>query len=316
MRRKTERAVNVTPALLEHYPLPVAAAGSKDERGAVFVVAGSPEVPGAAVLAATAALRAGAGKLQVATAKSIATLIGITVPEALVIGTREHSSGAIASSCARDICRRANKVDALVFGPGMVQNDECDRLLQNIITNLTVPAILDAAALTCARKSRGIFSSASAGLILTPHAGEMAALLSISREEVEASPAAAAIAAAKRFACVVALKGAQTYIGTAQGELFCNRIGTIGLATSGSGDTLAGIIGGLLARGLSPLAATLWGVYVHARAGSVLSSRVGVGFLARELLAEIPPVLRGLATRRAQGHTVTGHSRHRRVTDS
>lgn len=138
------------------------------------------------------------------------------------------------------------------------------RLLNGLRTNV----VLDAAALACVGKRPRMLERATAKCVLTPHAGEMAALLSITRDRIERDPPTYALRAAKRFASVVALKGAQTFIATPSGELFCNKAGTVGLATSGSGDTLAGIIGGLLARGLSPLDATLWGVYAHAKAGA------------------------------------------------
>ena len=111
-------------------------------------------------------------------------------------------------------------------------------------------------------------------------------------EEIQQHPQLAVRAACERFGAVVALKGEQTYITSPDGAVYCNRYGTVGLATSGSGDTLAGIIGGLAARGLAPLPATLWGVYLHAKAGEALMKEMGLGFLARELLAQIPPLMK------------------------
>jgi NAD(P)H-hydrate repair Nnr-like enzyme with NAD(P)H-hydrate dehydratase domain len=128
--------------------------------------------------------------------------------------------------------------------------------------------------------------------VLTPHAGEMATLLGIDKTEVEANPADVAVEAAATFGAIVALKGAESWIASPDGELFHYRGGSIGLATSGSGDTLAGIVTGLTARCGDPLIATCWGVWAHGTAGTRLARRVGqVGFLARELLAEIPPLV-------------------------
>jgi NAD(P)H-hydrate repair Nnr-like enzyme with NAD(P)H-hydrate dehydratase domain len=120
----------------------------------------------------------------------------------------------------------------------------------------------------------------------------MASLLGIPRAAVRADPLGAAREAAAALQAVVAMKGACTFVVTPQGQAWgCDR-GNPGLATSGSGDTLAGILAGLLARGTPPLHATLWAVYLHAEAGARLARRQGpLGFLARELLAEIPPVM-------------------------
>jgi hydroxyethylthiazole kinase-like uncharacterized protein yjeF len=134
--------------------------------------------------------------------------------------------------------------------------------------------------------------------ILTPHAGEMAGLLGIEKERVQADPIGTARRAAEHFRSIVALKGAETVIASPSGEVWCNRTGNVGLATSGSGDTLSGIIAGLAARGADPAQATVWGVYLHGAAGDRLATRVGpLGFLARELLAEIPALMAELGRR-------------------
>ena len=270
------------------------AGGSKDERGSVLIVAGARDVPGAAILAGTSALRAGAGKLQIATCASVAIAVGVSVPEALVMGVAECADGAMDPQCGAEICARARKVRAMVYGPGMTQGDGCVRLLGEILRGCEVPMIVDAAGIVAASRQRALVRSAGRRIAITPHAGEMAALLEIPRERVEAQPHAIALEAARTFECVVALKGAHTFIATPDGESYCNRAGSIGLATSGSGDTLAGIAGGLLARGLPPLAATVWAVYAHARAGAELNRSIGMGFLAREIPEQIPKQLRRL----------------------
>jgi hydroxyethylthiazole kinase-like uncharacterized protein yjeF len=132
--------------------------------------------------------------------------------------------------------------------------------------------------------------------ILTPHAGEMAGLLGIEKTAVLADPVGTARRAAEHFRAVVALKGSQTVIATPGGEVWRNRSGNVGLATSGSGDTLSGIIAGLVARGAAPAQATIWGVHLHGSAGDRLAKRVGpLGYLARELLAEIPALMAELS---------------------
>jgi NAD(P)H-hydrate repair Nnr-like enzyme with NAD(P)H-hydrate dehydratase domain len=236
----------VTQRLLRGWPLPqLSDDADKEGRGRVLVVAGAPELPGTAILAATAALRSGAGKLRIATVASIAPHLGIAVPEARVFALPEAKGGAI-------------------------DPDTADRLVE--LHALPTPAIL------------------------TPHAGEMAGLLGIEKTAVLADPVGTARRAAEHFRAVVALKGSQTVIATPGGEVWRNRSGNVGLATSGSGDTLSGIIAGLVARGAAPAQATIWGVHLHGSAGDRLAKRVGpLGYLARELLAEIPALMAELS---------------------
>ena len=149
--------------------------------------------------------------------------------------------------------------------------------------------VIDADALNCLAAYSGngwpkeLQGSESTPLILTPHAGEMAHLCGRSKQTVSADPQGTALEAARRWNAVVALKGATTVIATPDGRLWTHCGGEAGLATSGSGDTLAGIIGGLAARGATPEQACAWGVVLHAGAGARLASRGPLGFLARYL---------------------------------
>jgi len=287
-------SVAIDDDLLHGWPLPRPGGGGKDERGRILVVAGAPQMPGAAVLCATAALRAGAGKLQIGTCASVATLVGIGVPESLVVALDETRSGAISRGSAATIVERANGVDALVIGPGLVDQAASAELISAVAWKLDVPVVVDAAALACFADDADTFAHLRGRAVLTPHAGEMATMLRTPREEVEADPERFARDAARAFDAVVALKGETTYIAHPDGALYRNERGNPGLATSGSGDVLAGIAGGLLARGVEPLRAAVWAVALHARAGDALAKRIGFGFLARELSAEVPGLMRKL----------------------
>jgi hydroxyethylthiazole kinase-like uncharacterized protein yjeF len=128
--------------------------------------------------------------------------------------------------------------------------------------------------------------------IVTPHAGEMAHMLGISKKQVLADPSAAARAAARRWGVMVVLKGATTVIAAPNGQSWRHEGGNIGLAVSGSGDVLAGVIGGLAARGAPLEQAGAWGVTLHAQAGDTLAERHGpLGYLASEIAAEIPKLM-------------------------
>jgi hydroxyethylthiazole kinase-like uncharacterized protein yjeF len=289
--------VRVTRALLKQIPLPDHDSdGDKEERGRVLIVGGEVGLPGATILAGIAALRAGAGKLQLATCKSTASIVGVSVPECLAIGLEETKSGTISSKAARDVAGYCKDADAVLIGPGLRQSDENDDLVKSILSSWTdTPVILDAGALSALRENPDLLHGLECKAVVTPHSGEMANALGTDKWEVERNPADIALEAASALGAVVALKGPKTFIASPEGELYLYDSGDIGLATSGSGDTLAGVVTGLLARGASPLHSVIWGVFLHGAAGNALEKRLGrVGFLARELLDEIPPIMNGI----------------------
>lgn len=272
--------------------------GDKDARGRVLAIGGSTQVPGAILLAGVGALRAGAGKLQLATVRSASATLGVAVPEALVVGLPETREGEIAGAAGRLLARRSGSVDAILVGPGMASARSAHAVLRALVRRIgdETTVVVDAGAIFALREDRGLARAVGGRMILTPHAGEMATLLGAKRHDIERDAAAYAREAAEHFGAVVALKGAESWIADADGGLFRYTGGTVGLATSGSGDTLAGVVVGLAARGASPTAAALWGAYLHGAAGKILTRRMGrVGFLARELLAEVPGLLRRMA---------------------
>lgn len=284
------QARSIDDALLAAWPLPQPdEAADKDGRGRLLIVAGSAGMPGAAVLAATAALRAGAGRLRIATATSIARDVALLMPEARVFALPETAQGGLDPIGVPALAAQAGKVGALLVGPGLQDEAgvfEFVRLLLTRFRGATV--ILDALAMDVA-SSRYPFEQP---VLLTPHAGEMAHLIGHGRAAVRADPAAAALQGARRWRATVALKGARTVIATPGGELWEHRAEQPGLATSGSGDVLAGLIAGLVARGAPLEQAAAWGVALHARAGARLAERIGpLGFLARELPGEVPALL-------------------------
>ena len=284
----------ITSALLRKWPLPRAhPTAGKEGRGDVLVVGGSAEIPGAVLLAAVGALRAGAGRLQIATAKSVASHLAVAVPEARVIGLPQTRAGELASGEHRLLGREVAAADALLVGPGMRDPAAAVELLKHCRRTRSAAAIVvDAGALRAFDSRKPVRMHAGPAAILTPHCGEMAALWHCTREEVQAQPLEIARRAAAALGVVVALKGAQTFVVGPDGTAYRNTAGNVGLGTSGSGDALSGVIAGLSARGATPLQAAIWGVYLHAKAGEFLARRIGaLGYLARELLAEIPRLL-------------------------
>ncbi|MFL1462764.1 NAD(P)H-hydrate dehydratase [Roseococcus sp. DSY-14] len=276
-------------AWLRANPLPpMEAATDKDSRGRVLLAGGCREVPGGILLAAEAALRAGAGKLQVATAAAVAPGLALRLPEARVVALPETAEGGIGPAAAPRLEELAARVDAVGFGPGMMDPEEAGALARALLRGVRRPVafLLDAAAI-CGLEPDSI-GRHGGRLVLTPHAGEMAQMLGIRRAEVEEDPLDAGRRAARRFQAVVVVKGQHSQVVTPQGAALMVEGGGVGLATSGSGDVLAGAITGLLARGAPPLVAAGWGVWLHAQAGRALGPP---GFLARELPGQFPALL-------------------------
>ncbi len=296
-----EKTRLIDARLLARWPLPHPARhGDKEERGTVLIVAGSPQMPGAAILAATAALRAGAGKLQIAACRSIAPIVAAAVPEAYVVSLRESRSGCVDRSSIGPIARHAENASAVLLGPGMVGEDAMQRWLPRLLASLAeskATLVLDAAPLAALASRPGVLRPFRGRVVITPHAGEMAAITGLPKSDVMRNPEAIARRVASSLRAVVALKGAVTHVVSPEGQAYRNEAGNVGLATSGSGDALSGVLAGLAARGADALRATVWAVHAHACAADCLAARNGgpLGFLARELLAEIPCVLARLS---------------------
>lgn len=288
----------IDPAWLRAHPLPIPAADDdKSQRGTVQVVGGCAEVPGAVLLAGEAALRAGAGKLRLATVRSAAFHLAMAMPEALVVALEETAEGTIAPGAAAALLPRLDGCAAVLLGPGM-SGEGARALAAALLDGLDPGAgiVLDAGAMSNLGAHPEALRRHGGRSVVTPHAGEMASILRIPKDEVSADPLAAARRAADALGAVVAMKGSLTWVVAPGGAALSCDHGLVGLATSGSGDTLAGIVAGLLARGATPVQATAWAVWLHAEAGHRLSRRIGpLGFLARELLAEIPAIMADLS---------------------
>ena len=281
-------------AKLRDFALPAHPEDSdKEDRGRLLVVAGSRELAGAALLAGIVGLRAGAGKLQIATARSVSERIAVAIPEARVIGCAETAGGCLAAEAIGPLIESAADAQALLIGCGLQHGPALDELLDALLrTRLETPLVLDAAVLGSLPPRAESLRAWRAGSILLPHSREMARLLECEVDEVEADPLAAARRAARQFNSVALIKGPYSHVVHPDGRAFRYKGGGVGLATSGAGDVLAGIVGGLVARGADPLTATLWGVYLHGEAGRRLARSVGrIGFLARELLDQVPALM-------------------------
>jgi ADP-dependent NAD(P)H-hydrate dehydratase len=278
----------LTPHLLRAWPLP-AIQGSKYERGQILVIGGARPTPGAAMLSATAAMRVGGGHLTLGVAESVAVAVAVALPESGVIGLPENDAGAV---CGLDaVAERIEAADVVLLGPGLNEPSETAQLLVDAVGSLgeDTRMVLDADALI-ALAALDDPPELEGRLVLTPNIREASALLERSLDDIEERGAEkCAVEVARRHQAVTCLQGV---VARPDGAKWLLSTGSPGLAMSGSGDVLAGVIAGLLARGADLDQAAAWGTYLHAAAGDRLTARVGAtGFLARELLDQLPGIL-------------------------
>lgn len=292
--RRADDATVVTSAVLRDWPLPHPGTG-KEQRGRTLFVGGSARTPGAVLLAAEAALRCGAGKLQVATTASTAAAMGVALPEALVLPLPEDADGGIDPAAGvegSDLAELAAGAHAVSLGVGTVGEDAVCDLLTALVPRLERTVVLDALGLAPVTRDVGFLHHLDGRAVLTPNLSELAIVLGLDEDEVADDVPGATGELARRSRCAVAAGGGESWVAAPDGRLFRDTAGGTGLGVSGSGDVLAGIVTGLCARGADPVQAAVWAVHLHGRAGDRLATAVGrLGFLARELPAEVPRVL-------------------------
>ena len=294
----------LTPAALRDWPLPMPD-GDKTSRGRVLVIGGARTAPGAAMLAGQAALRVGAGVLTLAVAESVAGPVAAAVPESAVLWLPETTAGSVAGSAVEVIQPALDSAAAILIGPGLDDVDETAELIAGLVSGAPedLPMVLDAYAIgALGQLPRATLDALAGRLLLTPNHNELERLLASSDESAGAGGSAGSGGSdgsagsadpqrllAERYTAVLS---SDNRIVTPAGDRWQAPAGHSGLGTSGSGDVLAGALVGLLARGVHPAQAACWATYLHAAAGDRLAARVGsLGFLARELLDQLPLVL-------------------------
>ena len=284
----------LTPVALRDWPLPIPK-GDKSSRGRVLVIGGARTAPGAAMLAGLAALRVGAGVLTLAVAESVAGPVAAAVPESAVLWLPETASGSVAGGSVEAVRRALGSAAAILVGPGLDDVDETAELVTGLVSvaDADLPIVLDAYAIgAVGQLPRQTLDALAGRLLLTPNHHELERLLGASDEPDGSEPGGSddpQLMLAKRYTAVLS---SDNRIVTPAGDRWLAPAGHTGLGTSGSGDVLAGALAGLLARGVEPAQAACWATYLHAAAGDRLAARVGsLGFLARELLDQLPLVL-------------------------
>lgn len=263
--------------------------GHKGTFGHLLVVGGCRGKSGALALSAAGGLRSGAGLITAAGPASLVPLLAQQLLEVMTAPLAEVD-GHLSLQALPALQQLWQDKAALALGPGLGETDEARALARRLLVDCPLPLVLDADGLNAlGGQPELLLQRAGRATVLTPHPGEMARLCGCSIADVEADRVAAARSFATGFQVVLVLKGARSLIATPQGEIFVNGSGNPGLASGGSGDVLTGLIGGLLAQGLTTSAAAVLGVYLHGLAADRLSRNMGqAGLAASDLARELP----------------------------
>ena len=267
--------------------------------GRLLSVVGSRRYPGAAVLACSGAYRAGAGLVTLATPESVDAMVVPRIVETTHLPLPERDGG-VAPEAAAMVRDFLEGYAALLIGCGLSNEPQVEAFVQALLLQKpspNIPMVLDADALNILANVPDWWKQLKASAVLTPHPGEMARLTGRSTAQVQASRLDSAREAAQRWGQVVTLKGAYTVVASPEGTTRLSPFANPALASAGTGDVLAGVIGGLLAQGLSPLDAATCGVYLHGAAAEELRAELGdAGMIASDLLPEIPRRMKALAS--------------------
>ncbi|MGB9715647.1 MAG: NAD(P)H-hydrate dehydratase [Thermodesulfovibrionales bacterium] len=277
----------------------------KGNYGHVLVVAGSKGKTGAALMTAKACLRTGAGLVTLGVPESLSDIFQSRVTEEMTISLPDRGDGTLSQKATKVIMDFLNdKATILAVGPGIGVSSDTKKLLKKLIKDSTVPMVIDADGINSLMGEKAVFSKAKSPIILTPHPGEMARLLNppstlfakggksrinISVQDIEKDRINVALSFSKETGVYLVLKGVPTVIAEPNGRLYINSTGNPGMASAGTGDVLTGIISGFLSQRLSPIHASILGVYMHGLAGDIAASEKGEhSLIAADIIEKIP----------------------------
>ena len=263
--------------------------GNKGTYGRMLIIAGSRGMSGAAVLAGSACLRAGAGLVRVATPSEAQPLVAVSHPCLMTVPLPHDGEGRCAAECL-DVWRRlATENDVVALGPGLGRSDALDAIVPEFVAGLDRPLVLDADGLNACV---GRFPRPRGPVVITPHPGEFARLVGLTVAEVQAERRRLAVDFAIQAGVIVVLKGHRTVV-TDGRRVYENTTGNPGMATAGSGDVLTGILVALLGQGFEPFDAAQLGVYLHGMAGDLGRDAKGeVSLIATDLIDFLSDAIR------------------------
>lgn len=266
--------------------------GHKGTYGTGLLVGGSVGMSGSIALAGMALLRVGAGLAQLAVPKSILATVASFEPSYMTVPLAEDDEGRISHRSGETILALAAKATASAVGPGLGRSVGLDRLVARLYAELPKPAVFDADALNSLAEQPDVFARAKAPRILTPHPGEFRRLLGGRDPGSRSASCEEAKRLAARIGATVVLKASQTFVTDGTRD-YVNHTGNPGMATGGTGDTLTGIITGLLCQKFEPFDAARLGVWLHGRAGDLAAAEVGEpSLLPTDLQRHLPQAIR------------------------
>ncbi|MBN1794907.1 MAG: NAD(P)H-hydrate dehydratase [Candidatus Omnitrophica bacterium] len=261
----------------------------KGDVGAVFVVAGSLGMTGAACLCCEAALRSGCGLVKLGIPSSLNAICATKLTEVMTRPLREDAGGVLSPDAEEEICECIEESDVVVIGPGLSRHRPTQLLVRSLLTRISKPVVLDADGLNALEEATDILLKKSCSLTVTPHPGELTRLLKKDIESIKRDRLSCAVTFARTYETTVVLKGHNTIVASPCGASYCNQTGNSGMATAGSGDVLTGVIAGLLAQGFTLYDSARMGVYIHGLAGDLAEQELGsYGLIAGDILGKIP----------------------------
>ena len=272
---------------------PRAPQSHKGDFGRVGIVAGSTGLTGAAALCGLGALRVGAGLVTVAMPASQQPILAVKLTEAMTVAMPETKAQTLSLKALPALTEFAERSDALAIGPGLSQQSETKQLIRQWLPMLRTPTVLDADGLNAVAEDLAVLKRLAQPIIVTPHPGEMARLITLSAEDVQSDRERIAQEFAKKYGVIVVLKGHRTIVANVDGASSVNETGNPGMASGGVGDVLTGMIAGLLGQRLALFDAARLAVHLHGLAGDLAAERRGtVGLIASDLVDTIPDAIR------------------------
>ncbi len=266
---------------------------NKGNFGPVLMVGGSPGLCGAVTLAARAALKSGAGIVNVCVPEGQYTTVKQVSEEIIVTSLKENKSGFISASNFDLICKLAEKSKVVLLGPGAGTDEETRDLLRKLIKFCQIPMVIDADAINAVAQDKNCLNNVKKDVIITPHIGEMARLCGISIERVIKEKLSLASDFAEKYEINVLLKDGRSILSDKDKNIYVNTSGNAGLATPGSGDVLAGVIASFKAQGAETTAAGMAGAYVHGLAADLLLDEMSEeGITASDVILKIPSAIK------------------------
>lgn len=301
----------ITPKDIAHLFAPRPRDSNKGMYGHVLVIGGALGKAGAVAMAGFAALRAGAGLVTVATARSVLATVAGFHPELMTEPLKETDSGSIALNAVEHVRNLAEQKTVLAIGPGISRNSDTAELVRAVVSEATIPIVLDADGLNAfegnakdldRKVHRGGTNNAKKTLVLTPHPGEMARLTGLTTAQIQRDRVNVARKFAQEHGLILVLKGDRTVVAGRDGEIWINPTGNPGMATGGTGDILTGIVAGLIAQNPNRvIEAVIGAVYLHGLAGDIAREHVGEQpLVATDLIKTLADAIRRIRAASAE----------------